>query len=162
MRQLLIPSVALALALAAATACSTTSTAPTDSVPDASTRDGATADGSAAPTSDGSHSDSPTMPDGATCKLVKPYSTKDEDCNACAEQACCKPINNCYLSSDCDDGYVNCLLACVLLPDDAGADGGDGGVAACTAECDLHFALGSAQYKALAACVDGACAALCQ
>ncbi len=148
---------ALAVASCAIASCTTSSSPPAPSVADAAVGDGA----STAPT-DATRADraSPAG-DAATCKLVKPYATRDVDCNVCAERACCALINDCYENPDCDDGYVNCLLACVLLPDDAGADGGDAGVAQCTAQCAAEYPTGSAQYDALSTCVDAECASDC-
>ena len=96
--------------------------------------------------------------DASACSLTKPYSSKNAACNACAEQHCCVAVNACYADPDCDDGYVNCILACALLPGDAG----DAGVAACTADCDAQYPKGKQEYDAAIGCADTQCASECQ
>ena len=95
--------------------------------------------------------------DASVCTLTKPYSSKNAACNACAEKECCAAINVCYASSDCDDGYVNCILACALLPGDAG----DAGVADCLSDCDKQYPKGKAEYDAAIGCADTMCAGPC-
>ncbi|MDB4996379.1 MAG: hypothetical protein JWM74_3811 [Myxococcaceae bacterium] len=102
--------------------------------------------------------------DGAACKLVKPYSSKDKVCNGCAETACCAEVNGCLGDPACDDDYVNCILACVLLPDDAGADvdAGDAGIPACEKRCGTQYPKGEAEYLAATGCVDTKCKTDCK
>jgi len=95
--------------------------------------------------------------DAPGCTLDKPYSSKNAACNACAEQECCVAINACYADSDCDDGYVNCILACALLPPDAG----DAGIASCLDECGAQHPAGKAKYDAAIGCADSKCAGPC-
>ena len=105
-------------------------------------------------------SDEPATPDadGAACSLTKPYSSSDTDCNACAEESCCAEVNACYADPDCDDGYVNCILACALLPGDAG----EAGTEACLQDCETQFPVGKQKYDAAIGCVEAGCAAACQ
>ena len=117
------------------------------------TGDASTADG---PSDAGS--DVTDASDASACALSKPYSSKNVACNACAEQHCCAAVNACYADPDCDDGYVNCILACALLPDDAG----DAGVAACIADCDAQYPKGKQEYDAAIGCADTQCASECQ
>jgi hypothetical protein len=103
--------------------------------------------------------------DGASCKLVKPYSTKDKTCNTCAETECCAEVNGCLGDTVCDDDYVNCILACVLLEDDAGADadaGPDAGIPACEKRCGAQSPKGETEYVAATACVDTRCKSDCK
>jgi hypothetical protein len=100
--------------------------------------------------------DSPT--DASVCVLAKPYSSSVPACNACAEQNCCEVVNACYADPDCDDGYVNCALACALLPDDAG----DAGIAECLADCGSQYPTGKQEYDAAIGCADTSCVAQCQ
>ena len=104
--------------------------------------------------------DEPTTSDadGAACSLTKPYSSSDADCNACAEASCCAEVNACYADPDCDDGYVNCILACALLPGDAG----DAGTEACLQDCGTQFPVGEQEYDAAIGCVESACALACE
>jgi hypothetical protein len=67
-------------------------------------------------------------------------------------------VNAYYADPDCDDGYVNCILACALLPDDAG----DAGVAACIDDCDAQYPKGKQKYDAAIGCADTQCASECQ
>lgn len=99
--------------------------------------------------------------DAASCTLKKPYSSKDGDCNACAEARCCAEVNGCLADPRCDDDYVNCILACALIPPDAG-DAGDAGVAACVADCGAAHPQGKAAYDAAIGCVDTRCADVCE
>jgi hypothetical protein len=102
--------------------------------------------------------------DGAACKLVKPYSSKDKTCNDCAQTQCCAEVNGCLGDTACDDDYVNCILACVLLPDDAGADvdAGDAGIPACEKRCGTQYPKGEAEYLAATGCVDTRCKTDCK
>jgi hypothetical protein len=101
-----------------------------------------------------------SSPDGSACTLSKPYSSSDADCNACAQQHCCEPVNACYADLECDDGYVNCALACALLPGDAGDV--DAGIAACLADCDAQYPIGKQKYDAAIGCADTQCSVQCQ
>jgi hypothetical protein len=108
---------------------------------------------------DGSPSDAGSdVSDASACTLSKPYSSKNAACNACVEQHCCDAVNACYADLDCDDGYVNCILACALLPDDAG----DAGLAACVADCDSQYPQGKQEYEAAVGCADTQCTSECQ
>ena len=148
-----------AAALVSFVACAT---AEPSAAGDATGADAATAD-DAARKNDSAPSEAGAADAGPACKLSKPYATKDQDCNACAEANCCAEVNACYADSDCDDGYVNCILACVLLPDDAGADASaaDGGVKACTAACGTQYPKGQGEYDAISACVEASCTSEC-
>lgn len=95
----------------------------------------------------------------AACKLVKAYSSKNAVCNACAEARCCAEINGCLGDKRCDDDYVNCILACALLPADAG-DAGDT-TKACLAKCGADFPAGKALYDTAIGCADKQCAKEC-
>ena len=66
-------------------------------------------------------------------------------------------MNACYADPDCDDGYVNCALACALLPDDAG----DAGIAECLSDCGVQYPTGKVEYDAAIGCADSSCAAEC-
>ena len=99
--------------------------------------------------------------DTASCALHKPYSTKNAACNACAQARCCAVLNDCFDDLRCDDDYVNCILACALLPADAGPDAGDA-TGACLADCAAKHPAGKTRYDAAIACVDGTCAAECR
>jgi hypothetical protein len=139
-------------------ACSSdeTTVTPSDASADESAVDARTTTEAAA---DGAKSD------GAACKLVKPYSSKDKTCNTCAETACCAEVNGCLGDPACDDDYVNCILACVLLPDDAGADvdaGADASIPACEKRCGTQFPKGEASYLAATGCVDTRCKTDCK
>lgn len=95
-------------------------------------------------------------PDAAPCKLLSPYSTKDKPCNDCAEQNCCEEINACFAAPQCDDLYVNCILACALLPDNA-----DAGVPDCVAKCGTDYPDGKTGYLKAIGCADTKCPAEC-
>lgn len=141
-------------------ACSTAATSP-QSPADAAAGDAAASDGAAH--DGGASTDATGAKDAPACKLTKPYSTKDVGCNQCAEAHCCEAVDACYADADCDDGYVNCILACVILPDDAGADADtDGGVARCTAQCDAQYPDGKVEYDAITTCIEHSCATECQ
>lgn len=141
-------------------ACSTAET-PAPSSADAGASDASTSADAAHDA--GSSTDATGAKDAPACKLTKPYSTKDANCNQCAEAHCCEAVDACYADPDCDDGYVNCILACVILPDDAGADADvDGGVAKCTAQCDAQYPDGKAEYDAITTCIAHSCATACQ
>ena len=92
--------------------------------------------------------------DAGPCALVRPYSTKDAICNACAEASCCAEINGCLVDPACDDGYVNCAIACSLDPD-AGQD-------PCLADCAAQYPGGQAEYDTAIGCADAKCAVECQ
>lgn len=94
-------------------------------------------------------------PDAAPCTLAKPYSSLDQDCNACAEKECCVEINACLLDPECDDSYVNCILACSIDTD-------AGEVAPCIAICDQDYPNGKAEYEAAIGCADAHCAVECE
>jgi hypothetical protein len=96
----------------------------------------------------------------ASCKLVAAYSSKNTPCNACAESRCCVEVNGCLGDPRCNDDYVNCILACALLPDDAGADA-DAGTATCVAKCGVDYPVGKAAYDAAIGCVDAKCSVEC-
>lgn len=98
--------------------------------------------------------------DAGSCKLAKPYSTKNKTCNDCAATECCSEVNGCLDDVECDDHYVNCILACALLPDDAGPDA-SAGIAACESDCANSYALGRAAYDRAIGCVDQKCAGPC-
>lgn len=136
----------------AALACSGSDGGP--STTDASTFDGAK---DARPDSfaDGSPIDAG---DGGTCTLVKPYSSKNVVCNQCAQTKCCAEINGCLGDPKCDDDYVNCILACALLPDDAGADAG---TKPCLDQCGKDFPQGKAEYDVAIGCADTKCKVEC-
>ncbi len=89
------------------------------------------------------------------CALTKPYSSKNQVCNACAEQYCCPQINACYADPACDDGYVNCAIGCAIGDVDAGID-------PCLAECAKQFPGGRIEYDAAIGCADTECAIECQ
>jgi hypothetical protein len=96
--------------------------------------------------------------DAGSCKLLKPYSSKNVTCNQCAEAKCCVEINGCLGSPDCDDTYVNCILACALLPDDAG----DAGIATCMGQCAVDSPKGKAEYDTAIGCADTKCQIECK
>jgi hypothetical protein len=96
----------------------------------------------------------------AACKLTKAYSSKDVDCNACAESNCCDEVNACFGDKRCDDDYVNCILACALLPADAADAGAERD--RCVAECDATHPEGKNVYDAAIGCVDARCTSECQ
>lgn len=101
-----------------------------------------------------------TASEAATCtKLVKPFSTKNVPCNTCAETKCCAEVNGCLGDTRCDDDYVNCSLACALLPADAGDAGAE--KERCLAECGTSHPEGKARYDAAFGCVDTKCVAEC-
>ncbi len=98
--------------------------------------------------------------DAGSCKLVKPYSTKNKTCNDCAATECCSEVNGCLDDVECDDHYVNCILACALLPEDAGPDA-SAGIAACELDCGNSYALGREAYHRAIGCVGQKCASPC-
>ncbi len=129
--------------------------APPDAPADASAPPDAPADASAPPDAvsdapgDGGKSDAPA------CKLTAAYSTKDQDCNLCAEAYCCAQVNACFASKDCNDGYVNCVIACALTEKDkAGYD-------KCAAICATDYPTGDKLFAGLNLCVDTACKTEC-
>lgn len=124
---------------------------------DASTADGAN-DARADSSADGASADGADGADGGTCALVKPYSSKNAVCNQCAQTKCCSEINGCLGDPKCDDDYVNCILACALLPDDAGADAG---TKPCVDQCGKDFPQGKAEYDVAIGCADTKCNVEC-
>lgn len=96
--------------------------------------------------------------DAGVCALSKPYSSKNATCNGCAQTKCCAEINACYADLECDDGYVNCILACALLPGDAG----DAGVSMCLADCGAQHPKGKTEYDTAIGCADTKCATECK
>lgn len=103
--------------------------------------------------------DAPKDTADTSCKLVKAYSSKNAKCNACAEAKCCAEINGCLGDPKCDDEYVNCILACALLPADAGDAGAE--AKACIAKCGADFPVGKVAYDKAIGCADGQCGAEC-
>jgi hypothetical protein len=95
----------------------------------------------------------------ASCKLQKAYSSKDVDCNTCAEQQCCDEVNGCFADKRCDDDYVNCILACALLPADAADAGAERD--RCVAECDSMHPDGKKAYDRAIGCVEMKCPTPC-
>lgn len=95
----------------------------------------------------------------AACKLTKAYSSKDVDCNACAERECCDEVNACFADKRCDDDYVNCILACALLPADAADAGAERD--RCVAECDAMHPDGKRAYDGAIGCVEAKCPTEC-
>ena len=98
--------------------------------------------------------------DAALCKLVAPYSTKNVPCNDCAQASCCAQVNACLGDTKCNDDYVNCILACPLLPGDAGPDAA-GAAKDCVATCGVQFPVGKQEYDTAIGCVDAACKGQC-
>ena len=94
------------------------------------------------------------------CTLVSPYSSKNAVCNGCAATRCCAEVNGCLGDPRCNDDYVNCILACSLLPADAGGDA-SGAAADCLAKCASDFPAGKAAYDTAIGCVDPKCATEC-
>jgi hypothetical protein len=108
-------------------------------------------------------SDTVEAPSDAACKLVAAYSSKNAVCNGCAQSRCCAEVNGCLGDPRCNDDYVNCILACALLPDDAGVGVDAAGVAHdCVAKCGVDFPVGRAAYDAAIGCVDTKCTTECQ
>jgi hypothetical protein len=97
--------------------------------------------------------------DTASCKLLKPFSSKNVACNECAQAKCCVEINGCLADKRCDDDYVNCSLACALLPADAGDAGAE--KERCLNECNTMYPEGRKLYDAAFGCTDSKCAAEC-
>jgi hypothetical protein len=94
--------------------------------------------------------------DLTACKLLKPYSTKNTVCNACAEAKCCVEINGCLGDLECDDAYVNCTLACALAP------APDAGVSSCLQQCAKDHPKGKTEYDLAIGCADSKCATECK
>ena len=92
------------------------------------------------------------------CTLVANYSSEDAFCNACAESSCCTEVNGCLGDTRCNDDYVNCQLACALLPDDESP----AAIKACFAQCGVDFPEGKQLYDSAIGCVDAACAGICE
>lgn len=135
--------------------CSSSESAPTpvvDSASDTATDSVVTVDSMPSDTG-------PSDSRDAACKLTKAYSSKDADCNACAEQTCCEEVNGCFGDKRCDDDYVNCILACAILP----ADAADPAVERdrCVAECDAMHPEGKKAYDAAIGCVERRCVSEC-
>ena len=138
--------------------CSASSSSETPPVADASVADTVVAldttpvDSSAVESTPGDTRD-------AACRLTKKYSSKDADCNACAEANCCDEVNGCFADKRCDDDYVNCILACALLP----ADAADAGAEAdrCIAECGTTYPEGKKAYDTAIGCVEARCVSEC-
>jgi hypothetical protein len=102
-------------------------------------------------------------PDAAACTLVAAYSSSNAVCNGCAQSKCCAEVNGCLGDPRCNDDYVNCILACALLPDDAGADADAAGAAAdCVAKCGTDYPVGKTEYDTAIGCVDAKCGSECQ
>ena len=101
----------------------------------------------------------PDVEDAGACTLTKPYSSQNAACNACAEQHCCSQVNACTADAECDDSYVNCILACALLPEDGGADAG---IDPCLADCESQYPKGKAEFDAAIGCADTQCSVECQ
>jgi hypothetical protein len=148
-----LPSILSSAVLAFAAGCSSTETPPSggdaasDAVADVrldAPRDGASEAG-----------------DGGACTLVKPYSSKNAVCNQCAQAKCCAEINGCLGDPKCDDDYVNCILACSLLPPDGGSDAG-AAIKACIDQCGVEHPQGKAAYDVAIGCADTKCAVECQ
>lgn len=95
---------------------------------------------------------------GGTCTLVAKYSSKDAVCNDCAEGQCCAEVNGCLGDPRCNDDYVNCQLACALLPDDEDP----AAIEACFAKCDVDYPEGKQLYDMAIGCVEKKCAAVCE
>jgi hypothetical protein len=130
------------------------------SLPGCSGRDATTLLGDAAVSADAAADVSPKpVPDASVdaeaCTLSAPYSTKNERCNTCAEAHCCADINACYASKDCDQGYVNCLIACAVTEKDKPA------YDACAGVCAKDYPAGKVLYDAFSVCVDTACPTPC-
>jgi hypothetical protein len=94
--------------------------------------------------------------DVSTCKLLKPYSTKNTVCNTCAEARCCVEINGCLGDLECDDSYVNCTLACAFAP------ASDAGVSACLQQCAKDYPKGKTEYDVAIGCAESKCATECK
>lgn len=95
-----------------------------------------------------------TVADAAACTLAGPYSSQNATCNTCAEAKCCLEINGCLLDPSCNDGYVNCALACAFDP--------DAGQATCLADCADQYPAGKVEYDTAIGCAEEACANECQ
>lgn len=91
--------------------------------------------------------------DAAACKLLGPYSSSNASCNDCAEASCCIEVNACFGDPDCNDGYVNCILACALAPDDAG----DAAVEQCLGDCAAQWPKGKSEYDSAITCAESKC-----
>jgi hypothetical protein len=137
-------------------ACAASETTPTVTPQDSSV-DGTAADTSSSDTLEPADTSSTeTTTTDAACSLVKPYSSKDKVCNDCAAARCCAEVNGCLGDKRCDDDYVNCILACALLPDDAGDAGG------CISDCGTMYPAGKALYDTAIGCVEDKCPTECK
>jgi hypothetical protein len=96
--------------------------------------------------------------EASACTLSKPYSSKDTFCNACAETHCCAEVNACLDDTRCNDDYVNCQLACALLPDSEDP----AAIKACFADCGTQYPDGKQLYDAAIGCVDTQCVGICE
>lgn len=136
-------------------ACSSDDSESTDPTPgaDAATETGITED--AAP--DAAVTEDAAIDTGA-CKLSGVYSSSKPACNACAEEKCCVELNACFDAESCDDLYVNCILACALLEEDAG----DEQIDACVTECGTEYPEGKTLYDAAMGCAETQCKAACE
>jgi hypothetical protein len=130
-----------------------------DAAKDAPTVDSAVFD-SAPPLEASADADAPDVQDAGACTLVKPYSSQNATCNACAEQHCCQQVNACTSDQECDDSYVNCILACALLPADGGA--ADAGIDPCLSDCASQYPKGKLEFDAAIGCAESSCSAECQ
>ncbi len=126
-----------------------------------SNADGGATDASVLPDgrNDASDAGLDAITDAAACTLVKPYSSKNAVCNQCAQTKCCTEINGCLGDPKCDDEYVNCILACALLPADAGADAG---IKTCLDQCAKDFPVGKAEYDVAIGCAETKCSVECK
>ncbi len=116
-----------------------------------------------APSDAGADAPSEGSTGDAACKLVAAYSSKNAVCNGCAQSRCCAEVNGCLGDPRCNDDYVNCILACALLPDDAGVGVDASTVAtACVTKCGVDYPAGKVAYDAAIGCVDSKCTAECQ
>lgn len=142
------------LALLSLAACSSSTPAADAVATDAVTTDAVAADAVAA---DAAAADlkPDQRADSAPCKLVKPYSSKNAVCNGCAEAKCCAEINGCLGDTRCDEDYVNCILACTLLPEP------DAGVSGCLQQCATAHPQGKAAYDVAIGCAEAKCASEC-
>ncbi|HQP36228.1 MAG TPA: hypothetical protein PLI95_13660 [Polyangiaceae bacterium] len=145
----------LAAAALALVACSSDDTESTDATPgaDAAAESAITEDAApdAAVTED-------AAPDTGACKLSGVYSSSKPACNACAEEKCCVELNACFDAESCDDLYVNCMLGCALLEEDAGKEQID----ACVSECGTEYPEGKTLYDAAMGCAETQCKAACE
>lgn len=146
----------LAAAAVGLVACSSDDTESTDPTPGA---DAAAAE--AAITEDAAPEAAVTddaASDTGACKLSGVYSSSMPACNACAEEKCCVELNACFDAESCDDLYVNCILGCALLEEDAGKEQID----ACVTECGTEYPEGKTLYDTAMGCTETQCKAACE